>query len=733
MVFSQELSFSDVGEAVYDYLGFDVAISGNGMFLAAGAPDGDPNGLTRAGYARLYAKSGTDWNMFQQINGTVSSSYLGRSLDLSHDGSMLTVGSLSGSVYIYELSSNSFLYELLHTINIDAWEVGVSGDGMVVGVTSGSSIGAKIFERIGGVFQQRGTDISGYTSGIALNYAGTIVIVGDSNWSSNTGRTGVFQWKDDDGDGSMQWMQMGSDITGDTAYDYFGYFGSESITYDGLTVAVGAFGFDWDGLSDRGLVRVYNYDTTDNTWNQSGNDIVGDASGDYFSRTVLSSDGNYLGVGAYVGTYVKTFEKNGSNYEIVGDTIIGETGGFSFGWSFDMTADGSTAAISDDSVDNSKGKVYLYDNFLTSPITPTISATIAPTVTFSLPPSIHKSSVPTIFPSFIPSSATFLPSKFSSSSPSKSTSVNPTHDITNPPTNNTSNHPSLKLTTHPSAFPSDKPVASPSSTPVTPKPTTSPTISQTTTAPTRLSFSPTPVPVNLEVSFQPSEKKSFIPSKYPSITPNAGPSMEPTLHITRAPSVIPSIRPTISFSLNPSTSPVVVVSLLPSAIPSTFPLTSPSVMPSLRPSNVPFESSSVKPSIGSSAISSSLPSISNLSFSPTPVPTHVEVSASPSKGFSFIPSTYPLLTPNADPSMQPTLLASIISSSRPTVSFSVAPTVHSTAVSSSFQSITPSSTRVPFFTPSAPPMKDTSNTQSSSTIVESSRTAFILMMLLCMI
>jgi len=732
MVF-QELIFSDVGEAVYDYLGFDVAISGNGMFIAAGAPDGDPNGLLRAGYARLYANSGTDWNMFQQINGTVSSSYFGRSLDLSHDGSVLTVGSLSGSVYMYELSSNSFLYELLHTMTIDTWEVAVSGDGMVVGVTSGSSIGAKIFERIGDVFQQRGADISGYTSGIALNYAGTIVIVGDSSWCSNTGRAGVFQWKDDNGDGSMQWMQMGSDITGDTAYDYFGYFGCESITYDGLTVAAGAFGYGWDGLSGRGLVRVYNYDTTDNTWNQSGNDIVGDDSGDYFSRTVLSSDGTYLAVGAYVGNYIKTFEKNGSNYEIVGDTIIGETGGFSFGWSLDMTADGSTAAISDDSVDNSKGKIYLYDNFLSSPTTPTTSTTIAPTVTSSLPPSIHKSSVPTIFPSFIPFSATFLPSKFSSSSPSKNTSVNPTHDITNPPTKNASNHPSLKLRTHPSAFPSDKPVVSPSSAPVTPKPTTSPTISPTTAAPTSLSFSPTPVPTNVEISFPPSKEFSFIPSKYPSITPNAGPSMEPTLRVRRAPSVIPSIRPTISFSLNPSTSPVVVVSLLPSVVPSTFPLTSSSAIPSVRPSNVPFEISSVNPSIGSSAISSSFPSVTSLSFSPTPAPTNVEVSLPPSKEFSFIPSTYPLITPNSGPSMQPTLLASTIPSIRPTVSFSVAPTAHSTAVSSSFQSIPPFSTPAPFFTESSSPMEDTSNTQSSSRIVKSSRAVFMFMMFLSMI
>jgi len=44
-----------------------------------------------------------------------------------------------------------------------------------------------------------------------------------------------------------------------------------------------------------------------------------------------TSDGKYLAVGAWGDdNYVKIFEKNGSNYETVGDTIIGE-GGLAFG------------------------------------------------------------------------------------------------------------------------------------------------------------------------------------------------------------------------------------------------------------------------------------------------------------------------------------------------------------------------------------------------------------------
>ena len=199
------------------------------MYMAASADGGDVNGLPNAGYARLYARSGTDWNMIQQINGTQSFGYFGWSLDFSHNASMLAIGEYdseaeSGRVYMYELSSSSFLYELIHTTDvINVQEVSVSGDGMVVGIGS-----TKIFERIGDGFQQRGADISGYGqySGIALNFDGTIVLVGDAFWDSDTatgiGRAAVFQWRDDNEDGIMVWVQMGSDITGDAAYDYLG-------------------------------------------------------------------------------------------------------------------------------------------------------------------------------------------------------------------------------------------------------------------------------------------------------------------------------------------------------------------------------------------------------------------------------------------------------------------------------------------------------------------------------
>jgi len=338
-------------------------LSGNAQIMAVSAAYAAINGVSGAGFVRLYSKDGTDWNMFQQINGPpVSYGEFGWSVDLSDDGSTLVVSTADGAVSIFQLSNVTSEYELIHTTaDINAAEVCVSGDGSAFGVTSGgSSNGARIFVRGGERFQQRGPTFTGYgryRGGIALNYNGTIVAIGD-RLSNRRGRVGAFQWRDDNDDGSMEWMQMGSYIIGDAYNDYLGWYGCVSITHDGLTLAVGAEGYDKDGLTNRGLVRVFNYDSTSGTWNQSGSDLVGDNAHDSFSRTSLSSDGKYLAVGGNDGGYVKIFEKIGNNYEMIEEKVSpGE--GRHFGWSIDISADGATVAIGDYYFVNELGRAYL--------------------------------------------------------------------------------------------------------------------------------------------------------------------------------------------------------------------------------------------------------------------------------------------------------------------------------------------------------------------------------------
>ena len=90
---------------------------------------------------------------------------------------------------------------------------------------------------------------------------------------------------------------MGSDIDGEAADDNFGL--AVSLSSDGLTVAIGAPYNDGNG-SISGHVRVYKFESVNSVWLQMGSDIDGEASCDYSGRAVsLSSDGLTVAIGAY--------------------------------------------------------------------------------------------------------------------------------------------------------------------------------------------------------------------------------------------------------------------------------------------------------------------------------------------------------------------------------------------------------------------------------------------------
>ena len=344
----------DKNNGKYDNLGRDVALSGDAQIMAVSAPWSNVNDKKWSGYVRLYGRDGTDWNMFQQLDDG-DQNHFGWSVDLSYDGSMLAITTHRRVVYMYELSNSTFLYDLVYTTpDINAWEVSVSGDGSTVGVTTDtSSIGAMFFYRSGDEFKQRGSiffDYGTWESGIALNYDGTIAAIGDRRWSTYTGRVSVFQAV-----GLGEWIQMGADITGAPS-NQLGRSGCVSITYDGLTVAVGTSRYD----SSKGLVSVYDYATTEGTWKKSA-DLVGDSSNDNLSKTSLSFDGKYLAAGAYrssthQGSYVKIYEKIGSSYEIIEKKV--ESG--EFGYSVDLSADGAAVVIGAPHFDDGcKGRAYL--------------------------------------------------------------------------------------------------------------------------------------------------------------------------------------------------------------------------------------------------------------------------------------------------------------------------------------------------------------------------------------
>ncbi len=92
----------------------------------------------------------------------------------------------------------------------------------------------------------------------------------------------------------MDWSLLGDPIDGEAAGDYSG--SSVSISQDGTIVAVGAYGNDAGG-TNAGHTSIWQY--SNGSWSQLGDDIDGDAAGDYFGVAVsLSDDGSTVVIGA---------------------------------------------------------------------------------------------------------------------------------------------------------------------------------------------------------------------------------------------------------------------------------------------------------------------------------------------------------------------------------------------------------------------------------------------------
>ena len=314
-----------------DGVGHAVSLSGDGTVLAVGALY---SGESKSGCVRVYKYANSKWTQRgADINGKADYDFLGHSVDLSSDGTVLAVGASgsdvngdnSGQVQVYKYANNIWT-QMGTDINGEAAgdgsganaSVSLSSDGTVLAVgafgndgTNGSNSGhVRVYTYANSQWTQLGADIDGEAAGdeswsVSLSSNGTVVAVGaDYNSGSpgiRSGHVRVYQFANN------AWTQLGADIDGEAAYDGSGW--SLSLSSDGTVLAVGASMNDGNG-DNSGHVRVYKY--ANSKWTQLGVDIDGEAAGDGFGESVsLSSDGTVLAVGAYANDGTNGFYDSG--------------------------------------------------------------------------------------------------------------------------------------------------------------------------------------------------------------------------------------------------------------------------------------------------------------------------------------------------------------------------------------------------------------------------------------
>lgn len=261
---------SDIfGEADDDFSGSSVSLSAIGNTVVIGAPNNADNG-TNSGHVRIY-----DWNTGtsawvqrgSDINGEAAEDFSGSAVKLSSDANTVAIGAPnndgngvnSGQVRIYD------------------WNTGTSA------------------------WVQRGLDINGEAGGdfsgtaVSLSASGNTVAIG-AHWNdgsgNNCGHVRIYDWNT----GTSAWVQRGTDINGEAAWDEFG--NSLALSTNGNTIIIGAR-YNEGGGNYPGHARIYDWNSSSNTWAQRGSDLDGEAAADEFGTSVaISSDGNIIAIGA---------------------------------------------------------------------------------------------------------------------------------------------------------------------------------------------------------------------------------------------------------------------------------------------------------------------------------------------------------------------------------------------------------------------------------------------------
>ena len=151
---------------------------------------------------------------------------------------------------------------------------------------------------------------------------------------------------------TKEWMQVGQTLDGESAEDLFGW--SVALSSEGTVLAGGAIWNDENGTSS-GQVRIFGYNVTTDQWGQLGQNLLGHAPHDNFGYSIdLSADGSIVAGGSWLNSgngsnvgcvRVLQYNQATSLWEALGQTLLGEVADGRFGISVALSAEGAILAV----------------------------------------------------------------------------------------------------------------------------------------------------------------------------------------------------------------------------------------------------------------------------------------------------------------------------------------------------------------------------------------------------
>lgn len=392
-----------IAEGMTIAFGRALALSKNASIMAVGASQSNnEKGDWRAGAVKIFRNvEDREWRQVgQTLFGMKRKDYFGDSVDLSHDGFTVVIGTTfsdrANQTQLVEYGMNATDVEVIENVgHVEVYHynetegrwnqlgqslygeemqdkfgeaVAISADGrkIVVGAVEeapGKSGLVRVYnyDAVTSTWEQMGRDIVGLVPGDRFGYAldmsddGLAVAVGGHGHNSGDGYVRVFYYSL----ASLAWEQRGETIFGEQSPNSTVAFGvSVALAGDGNTVVAGAPA-RWvpENLTDFGEVHVLEY--IDDTWVRKGQLLVGDHVNDNFGWSVdISSDGNVLAAGAnrHNGDWplsgkAKVYEYNQAKWVQVGGNFAGIASNktrFGLAYSLAVSPDGNYVALQDD-------------------------------------------------------------------------------------------------------------------------------------------------------------------------------------------------------------------------------------------------------------------------------------------------------------------------------------------------------------------------------------------------
>ena len=388
------------GEASLDFFGFSTSISSDGKIVAIGAPFNDGNG-NDAGHVRIFEDKGQMWvQIGEDLDGEAEGDNMGRSVSMSGNGNIVAIGGerndenglRTGHVRVLE-NQNGTWVQIGEDIDgetigdLSGTSVSLSDDGNIVAIGAPGNDGGhvRVFRNEGGSWIKIGENIEGesrfdlFGGSISISADGNVIAIGAEFNSGNGSQAGHVRIYENQND---EWVQVGEDLEGILASDFFGK--ALSLSADGQIVAIRSGG-STSSITDAGYVQVY--ENQGGNWLQIGENIEGEAPGDIFlsspsDNIALSGDGRILAIGARHNDgngessgHVRVFVNKENSWVQIGEDIDGQAAGDLSGHSVSISDDGYIVAIGardNGGTGSSAGHVRVFD------MSDLISSTINP-------------------------------------------------------------------------------------------------------------------------------------------------------------------------------------------------------------------------------------------------------------------------------------------------------------------------------------------------------------------